>query len=588
MGSVRALFLRNAIGATVLPMLALALFLLADVEHFGRRSLDRALMIAARAAGRLDAGRSPQELQAEVRRLGRALGVRLTVISASGRVLADSEADPATMENHADRPEVRQALLDGVGLAERSSATLHAGLRYLAIAQGEGAARRVYRAAAPLTELQRQARRAKLSLAAVAAAILAIALAFAVRASRGIVTSIEALADAAERFSAGQPRPVRVEGPEAIRRLAATFNEMIARIDAQMRRLDEAQAYLDTVIRQMPDGLLVLDPNGRVMRVNPAAERLLGVEARSVVGRPLLSLLLSYALDQETAAALRGEPGSAVCLRGPDGRDLRVVPAPLLVGGKPGGAVVIVQDLSALSRADAIRRDFVANVSHELRTPAAAIRAMVETLMLRASRQPALLETYGPRIVAECDRIGRLVQDLLLLAETEAGRLQMRPEPLDPQEVTDQLLDQLQPLAAAAGSRVEREAFAEAPVLADRFALEQCLRNLVDNALRHAPGSTVRLGSRVQNGEVILYVADDGPGIPAAELSRIFERFYRVDRARARAGEKTAPGGSGLGLAIVRHLIEAQGGRVWAESSPGRGSTFFLALPSARNGNADG
>jgi two-component system phosphate regulon sensor histidine kinase PhoR len=267
-------------------------------------------------------------------------------------------------------------------------------------------------------------------------------------------------------------------------------------------------------------------------------------------------------------------------MQSPEKRSLRVAIGTFVIGGgahqQPAGALLIVQDLTELRRADDMRRDFVANVSHELRTPIAAIRALTETLMLRGERRPELVEEYGPRIVQECERIDRLVQDLMLLAQTEAGHLEIRTEPLATREIADEVLRQVEPVASGTGARVELGTFVAERVLADRFALSQCVRNLVDNAIRYAGAGTVRLASRIEDGQVVLSVSDEGPGIPADALGRIFERFYRVDRHRSRED-----GGSGLGLSIVRHLAEAQGGRVWAESRPGYGSTFHLALPPA-------
>jgi two-component system phosphate regulon sensor histidine kinase PhoR len=244
-----------------------------------------------------------------------------------------------------------------------------------------------------------------------------------------------------------------------------------------------------------------------------------------------------------------------------------------------------LQDVSELRRVDDMRRDFVANVSHELRTPVAAIRALAETLQLRGARRPELIGEYTPRMVTECERIDRLVSDLLLLAQTEAGHLNLHPEPLDTRDLAGDVASQVEPLAEAAGATVQLETFSETLVLADRFAAGQCVRNLVDNALRYAAGA-VRVGSYDQDGQVVLYVRDDGPGIPPEDLPRIFERFYRVDKARARDNSPVS-GGSGLGLSIVRHLTELQGGRAWVDSRPGVGSTFCVAFPSLKGDRPD-
>lgn len=586
MTSFRALFLRNAAAALLVPLAALTVVLWRDQEVAGRAALDRQLQLGIAATQQLEKQTSPEGLQKAVVDLERALGLRLTVINGDGRVLADGEADTQRMENHLERPEVQEALRTGRGIAERYSTTVRREMRYLAVRSGTGEALGVYRAAVPLALVREQVSRTQVTLLVAMVGVLCIGFWVVNRLSRQLVQPVESLIQAASRLSAGQSQVyVTPEGPAALQRLASTFNSMVDRLDSQVRSLDESQAYLEAVIRQMPEGLLVVDPRGVITRANPAAEALLGTPQDRLVGRPLLAGLLHYGLDAElrrvlSAAAEGGEAGGAVVdLQSADKRSLRVAVGPFFLGGgssRLAGAVLILQDLTELRRADDMRRDFVANVSHELRTPVAAIRALVETLMLRGERRPELITDYAPRIVGECERIDRLVQDLMLLAQTESGHLRLQPEPLDTAEIAEEVVRQVEPVAASTGTQLRLENFVPERVLADRFALGQCLRNLVDNAVRYAAGGEVRIASRVEEGEVVLSVSDDGPGIPADALGRIFERFYRVDKHRSRED-----GGSGLGLSIVRHLTEVQGGRVWVESRVGYGSTFHIGLPKA-------
>ncbi|MBM3459972.1 MAG: hypothetical protein FJX77_15735, partial [Armatimonadetes bacterium] len=289
--------------------------------------------------------------------------------------------------------------------------------------------------------------------------------------------------------------------------------------------------------------------------------------------------LISYPVDAEVRRVLEGGPGGAVDLTTPRGTALRVAVGPLQVGGQRAGALVLLHDVSELRRVDAMRRDFVANVSHELRTPVAAIRALVETIQLRGARRPELVGEYAPRVAGECERLDRLVQDLLLLAETESGGLRLKLEAVDPQEVAEEVGRLLAPVLEGGRVRLCLGPGAGVLVRADRRALEQCLRNLVENAVRYAPEGEITVSSRAEGAHVVLSVVDQGPGIPPEALPRIFERFYRVDQARTR--EAGSLPGSGLGLAIVRHLVEVQGGRVWVESVVGKGSRFHLELPRA-------
>jgi len=532
MRSLRALFLRIAILGTVLPLLFLALFLIRDEERVARETLDRSLELAATSAAYSLAESDASGFQARLERLGKALNLRLTVMDSDGTVLADSEADPARMENHGSRPEVRGALANGLGRAERTSSTTGEPLRYVAIAEGTGLTRRVFRAATPLARVESQVQRTRATLLLGLLAVFAVSALLYARLGRHLLQPVEHLSEAAARFTAGESSArVLPDGPEEVRRLGVTYNAMVERLNSQLRRLDEAQGYLDAVLGQMPEGLLVLDSKGVITRANAAAEALVGMPAERMAHRPILAVLLSYTLDRQVNRSLEAGTRGTVDVRLPEGKSLRVSIAPLRISGQPAGAVVLLQDLSELRRTDEMRRDFVANVSHELRTPVASIRAMVETLMLRAERRPELLQDYGPRIVHECERIDVLVKDLLLLAETESGQIPLQLEPLDPREIAE-------------------------------------------DVVRYAPEGIVRIGSRLQQGQMVLYVADNGPGIPPEDLPRIFERFYRVDKARSRER-----GGSGLGLSIVRHLAEVQGGRAWVESQEERGSTFYLSFP---------
>ncbi|MGV3724279.1 MAG: ATP-binding protein [Actinomycetota bacterium] len=574
--TLRTLFLRNVAVAALIPLFALALFLWQDLERAGRAALDRELVFEATVARQLLADRPRAEVEAKLRTLQSGVAVRLTVIDAEGKVVGDTEADPTRMENHLGRPEVQQALRDGLGRAERFSSSVGEEMRYLAIAEPARPGAWIYRSAVPLTTLNSQIWRAQMTaLIAIGIGIL-FALVAANRLTRSVVGPVEALSEAAIRFSEGEPRPkVTPNGPDALKQLGVTFNTMVERIDTQVRSLDEAQGYLDAVIRQMPEGLLVLDSAGVITRANAAAERLVGLPSQRILGRSVLGVLLNYSLDTEVRRVLQGMAGAMVEVRAADHRALRAAVGPLAIQGNPAGAVVLLEDVSELRRADDMRRDFVANVSHELRTPVAAIRALVETIILRGERRPELVAEYGPRIVSECERIDQLVNDLLLLAQTEAGQLHLKPEVVDPLEVAEEAV-RLVETASGAGATLCLEQFTGGSILVDRGTLCQCLRNLADNAVRYAPGGTVRLGSRLEGEQVVLYVADNGPGIPTADIPRVFERFYRVDKARSRE-----VGGSGLGLSIVRRLAELQGGRAWVESQPGTGSTFYLAFPAA-------
>lgn len=357
------------------------------------------------------------------------------------------------------------------------------------------------------------------------------------------------------------------------------FNRFAGRPPADVPQLETGlvsgdQEFLTSVLRQIPVGLLVLDPGGVVSGANRAAERLLDIPAGALVGKRAAGILLDYefatALDQLYATGARAERTHRLA----GGRILRVRIGPLSRSGAVSGALVVLEDVTALERTDAMRRDFVANVSHELRTPVTSIRAMTETIQLRGSAKPELLQEYTARIVTECERMQRLVDDLLLLAQTEAGQLSLQIEALAVDVALEEVAAPLQPMAERAGCLLTLQPAPGLLVRADRQALAQCLRNLVENAIRYAPGSQITMQAEDRGATVRLYVRDTGPGIGPEHLDRIWERFYQVHRHRSRAG-----GGSGLGLSLVRRLMEAQGGRTGVQSRTGEGSSFWLELP---------
>ena len=468
--------------------------------------------------------------------------------------------------------EVAAAVEGRIGRAERREGPGGRTVRYLAIPAESPGGRRIYRAASVLPEPP-----ASVWIASVGTAVLVLLLVLSLVGSlqRRVAAAARELAAGAREFP-DRPLTARALAQELddLRDLHADLKDMSERVLSGMAQLREAEAHLDAILRQIPEGLLVVGEEGRVTRANEAAARLLGVSEQRLHGVSVLQAILSYTLDQSIRRTLAGERVGAVDVRIPDGPSLRISINPL-AQTEPRGVVLLLHDLTELRRTDEMRRDFVANVGHELGTPLASIRALAETLQLRGERRPELYAEYLPQVLAQCERMDRLVKDLLLLAQTESGRLKINPEALVLSEVLVEARSLVTPLAEEAGTTVTVEE-SDLRITADRFAFGQCLRNLLDNAVRYAPGGRVGVSARSAGGRVIVSVTDDGPGIPPEELPRIFERFYRVDRGRDRAR-----GGSGLGLSIVRHLMEAQGGAVSVESHPGEGATFHLTLPGA-------
>ena len=371
--------------------------------------------------------------------------------------------------------------------------------------------------------------------------------------------------------------------------LPADQQTLWRRLSTQRAALEEAQSEqgrarreLEDVLASLQDAVLVVDAESRLRFVNQAALRLFDLRIEDVLGAHLIEALPSFGIDAAMRAALGEGQSSAheIHLYAPQVREVFLRVAPVYSGaGTPAGAVAIVQDMTELRRLERVRRDFVANASHELRTPIANIRATAETL-LHAPDDARLLERFLPPLISEAERLSRLVSDLLDLARAEASEKTVR-SPVELNRLVENVVNSLRDKAARNGIEIQWQNAEVAPqVSGDAAALEQVAFNLLDNALSYTPrGGSVALQLREQESEgvatAILEVRDTGIGIPADDLPRIFERFYRVDKARSRS-----EGGTGLGLAIVKHIAENHGGHVEVESEEGQGTTFRVELPA--------
>jgi two-component system phosphate regulon sensor histidine kinase PhoR len=384
----------------------------------------------------------------------------------------------------------------------------------------------------------------------------------------------------------GPPR-VPVADPDEVAALGRTFNSMSARLGSRIAELEEDRHQLRAILSGMVEGVVALDAEQRVLFVNERATQLLELAAPPPVGRRLWEVVRQRALIDVVRKALDGpEPTrEEIAWAGAAGRSL-TVHAARLAGPPPRGAVLVLHDTSELRRLERLRQDFVANVSHELKTPLSVIKACVETLVEGAAEDPGARGLFLQRIAEQSDRLYLLILDLLSLARIESGveLFEFKAVPvagvvracLERQRTRAEAHKQSLTVGDAAGGAPDD---GEVAVWADEEALDQILDNLVDNARKYTPeGGHVRVTWAAAGDEVCLEVADTGIGIPASDLPRVFERFYRVDKARSRE-----LGGTGLGLSIVKHLAQGMQGSVRATSTPGTGSTFFVCLPRSRN-----
>jgi two-component system phosphate regulon sensor histidine kinase PhoR len=568
---------------------ALAVLLLLAWPTLDRRARDQAfssLTAEARLMARvvedaLARGASPDFLDLVVDAAGRDVDARVTVIAPDGRVVADSSVSGAALlavENHGGRPEVRSALAGQVGRAERVSSTVGVNLLYAAVPiHRDGRVVGVARLSRGLGTIEAQAR--ELWRAAALALLLALlATAFmSVLLSFKLGRSLHAIMDAAREYAQGNlSARIRVHREDELGELAHFLNRSADQLQERMAEIARDRGRTDAILSAMDDGVLAVDHRGTVLLANPSLVRAL--DLRDPLGRHYLEVIRQREVgalleDVLRTGGRRETEAELIHLR----RVFTITGVPFPgAEGTPHGAVLTFNDATERQRLERVRRDFVANASHELRTPLTSIRGFVEALEDGAFREPQTAERFLGKIRTHADRMAALVEDLLELSRLESGERPPRWEETLPAEVAEEVVASFAGLAGRKRIALRRLDRGAPGVVTDPDRLRRILENLVDNALKYTPE-----GGRVEvttapgpDGAALLEVQDDGPGIAGEHLARIFERFYRVDKARSRE-----LGGTGLGLSIVKHLAESMDAAVSVESEPGQGTRFMVSIP---------
>jgi two-component system phosphate regulon sensor histidine kinase PhoR len=540
-----------------------------------QRIEDRLVLEARLVADILVREPAPADLHAEAHRIGPLVGARVTFVAPDGRLAGDSaltQAQLAAAENHASRPEVVEARRTGVGRARRYSVTVGPEMIYIAVPVNHPAVAFV-RLALPETDIQQQLHAIVPPTLIAIGVALPIALVLAWAFSVPLARRVRAVADAAERYAAGDfTRPPHDYGDDEIGRVARTLDSVVQDLARRLTDLASNRARTEAILGGMVEGVVAVDQRGRIQLLNEAARALLGL-ADDASGRHFTDAIRHPDLVAQLSAALRGDAPDAMELTfGQRGRVFLSRATPVRPDPHDG-AVLVLHDISDLRRADQMRRDFVANVSHELRTPLTAIRGYVEALLDESPTDQA--RDFLQIIFRQSARMERLVGDLLRLARLDARQEALEPTRADLASVLEAVKSELAPLLESRSIAI-RLAVPDAAraLMTDAAKLHDILRNLLENAATYAPeGSDVTVTARTEAGGTVVEVADSGPGIPAEDLDRVFERFYRVDKSRARN-----PGGTGLGLAIVKHLVHLLGGDVSAANRTEGGAVFTLRL----------
>jgi two-component system, OmpR family, phosphate regulon sensor histidine kinase PhoR len=506
-----------------------------------------------------------------------AAGARATIIDASGKVLADSESNPSEMENHATRQEFAAALSGKTGENERRSATLGVPFLYVAAPVSGGAVRLAY----PLSDVE--AVQAQVHRRLIWGSSIAFFIALLIAASASVWTSrrLERIVDVAVRIERGDLR-ARVEDKplDEIGRVAAAIDKTAGQVERSFAAVRSSQRQLETLLNSMQDAVIAVSSDGLVQWANQSMDRLVPQHTR--LNAPVVETVrdpdfLAAVKAATTTKQVKTTRATSIV----PGRAFDVTAAPL----PDGGAVAVLRDLTETERVEKTRRDFIANVSHELRTPLTSIQGYSETLLDLSSDNSSHNREFLEIIRKNAARMSRLTEDLLTLARVESGETRFDTEPVPPIELLHDAEESFREIARS--QEVELKIVDTSggngsvdclpPVRADREAIHQVFSNLIDNAMKYGrSGGRIVLGARPARRGIEFYVQDFGAGIASEHLPRLFERFYRIDKARSRES-----GGTGLGLAIAKHIMLAHGGSIRAESELNHGSTFLFTLPTA-------
>ncbi len=542
---------------------------------------DRAVIIAGQISPQMPAG-DIEDIKEFCNRVSTASSTRITVIDTSGVVLVDTDQDPNVMENHANRPEMVQALHEGRGMSTRYSNTLQMNLMYVAVrVTDNNHILGLVRTAIPVAFVDDEIAQARTRAVMVGLFIAVLAALISYVVSRNISRPLIELKDGARRFADGDfDRRLAVSNTEEIGGLALAMNEMAGQLSDRINTITRQRGEQEAVLTSMTEGVLAFDTNERLINFNEAAATFLELDESRAIGLTIQEAIRNSRLQKIIGETLwtkrpivetieftveeeRWAQASATILKDASGNEI--------------GVLVVLNDITRMRKLENLRRDFVANVSHELKTPITSIMGSVETLLDGAVKHKEEAERFLNVIAKQSDRLNNIIEDLLRLSriesESEQGEIALTKMPLRP--VIQAAIADCESMASAKASNLVLNCPEEIQARLNAPLFEQAIINLIDNAVKYSDdGKPVEIGVVGDEISVQITVKDRGHGIESKHLPRIFERFYRVDKSRSRE-----LGGTGLGLAIVKHIILAHGGRIAVDSTPGLGSTFKIDLP---------
>lgn len=568
----------------VLPLGVLGLIGGAWMRHTGLQAVEQRLRGNAALLEELVRGQKLQQLQQRLASLHEEFGARITLVAADGRVLSESDRDDLeSMDNHGQRPEIVLARAARIGVATRYSVTTKKDMMYVArrVSDPESPVAFV-RVALPLAEIEEHVSQLQWLVWSTAGITAALALILAWWLARRVAQPVQELRQGAAAVAGGDyGHKVYIDRQDELGALAEAFNRMSERLASQFTQLDHDRQQLRAVLGSMVEGVIAVDAAQTVLFANDRAGDLLEFGVSQAVGRKLWEVVRYRPVHDlvERILSAPDAPNQNLDWTAPGPRSFTVHAAPL--PGQPvRGAVLVLHDVTEMRRLERVRQEFVANVSHELKTPLSVIVACAETLQNGAMDDVENRGKFLERIATQSQRLLTLIVDMIDLARIESGSEEFKRDEVAIEAAVNACIERHQERARSKNQRLEAVPPAQAPpggvtAWTDEDALRQILDNLVDNAIKYTPAEgLIQLHWWAENHQAVVEVRDTGIGIPEHELPRVFERFYRVDKARSRE-----MGGTGLGLSIVKHLVQAMAGNVRVASQLGQGTSFTVFLP---------
>lgn len=519
---------------------------------------------------------SQSNLDSLVTQYSTSLQCRVTIIRSDGIVIADSESDPLYMDNHISRPEVQQAIASGVGSEVRYSKTTSVDMFYVALRHvldnGENV---IIRLAVAMDDID--TRVMQMNRVIWYGGFVAIGVAFFITfyITKRTIRPLIRLTQAAQAIAAGNFDEIPHSNyRNEIGLLTRAFNHMSLQLQKQLTEIDSEKRKFSKIVDQMADGIVIVDSMGKVILINPAARRMLSDNRDIEIGNSIAQSIRYYQVVELFNKTIKNQNPQSGYIELPRTQRYVHVFSSILEGPETAGVLMLFQDLTHQKKLERMRQDFVSNVSHELRTPLASMRALNETVERSIESDPSSAKYFLSRMGVEIEKLEQMVMELLDLARIESGRVQLKKISGNVSQLLNQSVSRMKMQAERAGIELSSQCSKTLPdVMMDVERIEQVLINLIHNAIKFTPpNGKITLSAQLERDSIIIHVNDTGAGISEEDLPRIFERFYKTDRARS-------TGGTGLGLSIAKHVVETHGGKIWVESKIGVGSTFSFTLP---------